>query len=164
MVTITDLMSARDHFDTALLFISILDPQYKKLPFRGTKDKHFIARFYDTEHPREDELMKMDREVRSILSWVRKSGATLDTNIVVHCHAGMSRSPAIAWLILIMLGMDPREAFMTLYKSRPQMWPNVVVMRLGAKYLNLDPTFMKLVDTINTEIAMNCHDYLGYGG
>jgi predicted protein tyrosine phosphatase len=162
MVTVTDKEKALDHFDESDLFISILDPGFKKFPLKGSKEKHFIARFEDTEHPSELEWMKMNREVRSILSWVQHKKPSVDTKILVHCHAGVSRSSAIAWLILIMQGREPLEAFQSLFKSRSQIWPNLVVLGIGSKFLNLDPGFMKLAIQIDEEIREGRGQLFGY--
>ena len=41
------------------------------------------------------------------------------TNLLVHCHAGMSRSTSTAWGIAIANGYDPREAFDLLKNNHP---------------------------------------------
>jgi predicted protein tyrosine phosphatase len=161
-LTVTDLKTAPDLFDAADLFVSILDSDLKGFKPLGARDKHFVARFEDTEHPSEKEWMQMNREVRSILAWVKASGATLETRIVVHCHYGVSRSSALAWLILVMLGMDQREAFTALFKARPSIHPNLEVLAIGAKYLGLDADFMAFAREVDAEIETNRRNFLGY--
>lgn len=41
------------------------------------------------------------------------------TNLLVHCHAGISRSTATAWGIAIANGFDPQEAFHLLKTNHP---------------------------------------------
>ncbi|MFM7047584.1 MAG: dual specificity protein phosphatase family protein [Actinomycetota bacterium] len=41
------------------------------------------------------------------------------TNLLVHCHAGMSRSTSTAWGIAIANGFDPMEAFDLLKQNHP---------------------------------------------
>ena len=41
------------------------------------------------------------------------------SNLLVHCHAGMSRSTATAWGIAIANGFDPQEAFDRLKNNHP---------------------------------------------
>lgn len=162
MVTITDKEEALALFEESDLFISILDENFKKFPLKGPRDKHFIARFEDTEHPTDLEWMRMNREVRSILAWVQQKKPTADTRILVHCHKGVSRSSAIAWLILAMQGMDHLQAFQTLYKARPRIWPNVVVLQIGSDFLKLDPSFMKLAIKVDEEIRVGRGQFGGY--
>jgi len=166
-VFVTDMYDAPKHFDDFDLFISILDPdgsEKEKFTFRGPRDKHFVAYFWDTEHPKEKEWMQMRREVVNILSWIRNKNVHDETKILVHCHAGVSRSSAIAWLIKVMHDEDPKTAFQDLFKARPQIWPNKMVLGFGADYLKLPSSFMKLVCDIDAEIATNHKEYLGYGG
>jgi predicted protein tyrosine phosphatase len=163
MLTVTDMYDAPKHFDEFDLFISILDPSNKTFKLKGPREKHFISRFDDTEHPKDNEWMQMNREVKAILGWV-KLKATPESKILVHCHAGVSRSSAVGWLILVMQGMDPLVAFQTIFKARPQIWPNKIVMAIGAKFLDLDPSFMRLVSKVDSEIASSKKEYLGYGG
>ena len=154
MILVTDRFDIPDHYADADLLISILDPGFREFKFRGPRDKHCILRFADTTQPDNDERAKMDTEIRRALAWVRRSGATLDTRIVVHCHAGVSRSPALAWLILVMLGQEPEAAIADLRAARPKVWPNLAVLSLGAAYLGLDESFMLLARVTNTRILL----------
>lgn len=170
MITVTNIYGVHSLFEDADVVVSILNPNkdhevrdfMKKIP-KAPRDKHFICHFEDTEHPSEMEWMQMSREVTSILVWVYKNAMSLDSNIVVHCHAGISRSPAVAWLIMVMFGMDAREAFDQLFKANRNIWPNTQVLAIGASFLKLDPSFMELVQKIDTEIASSKREYLGYG-
>lgn len=40
-------------------------------------------------------------------------------DLLVHCHAGMSRSTSLAWGISIANGVDPLEAFLALREAQP---------------------------------------------
>ena len=40
-------------------------------------------------------------------------------DLLVHCHAGMSRSTSIAWGISIAKGVDPLEGFLALREAQP---------------------------------------------
>ena len=51
--------------------------------------------------------------------------------ILVHCHAGMSRSTATAWGIAIQRGMDPADAYDALKERHPagrMFWPNDAIV------------------------------------
>ena len=41
------------------------------------------------------------------------------SNLLVHCHAGMSRSTSSAWGIAIANGFDPQDAYDLLYQNHP---------------------------------------------
>ena len=114
--------------------ISILDPNFKWSHNFGSNS--IIARFPDTEHANEIVWTQIYREVRTILEWARIKKVDLDSKLLVHCHSGVSRSSAIAWLLLIQMGMDMVEAGKLLYKQHPYIWPNLLVMSFGDTILN----------------------------
>ena len=67
-------------------------------------------------------------DVRRVLEWAKDK-----SEIVVHCHAGYSRSAAVAYLIEC-LAVGPHEALKVLdYKKQ---CPNELVVELGAEVMN----------------------------
>lgn len=59
----------------------------------------------------------------------------LDGPLLVHCHAGISRSAAMAWLILYDKFRDAKFSTYFMYKTRSMAFPNQRVMRIGLKIL-----------------------------
>lgn len=163
IIKVADMFEAKAIADQFDLVVSVFDPNVAPT-FNLGRDRHFISKFWDTEHPNEKELIQMDIEVRSILSWMKMKDIKDDTSILVHCYAGISRSSALAWLILFDSGMDLVQAFQLLFKDRPKIWPNKTVMAIGSQFLRQGPEFMQKVQEIDTEIAMNHKEFLGYGG
>ncbi len=53
-------------------------------------------------------------QVKDIVEWGQGR-----SNLLVHCHAGMSRSTSSAWGIAIANGFDPQEAYDLLYQNHP---------------------------------------------
>jgi len=74
---------------------------------------HKIVSFADTTMVSAGAPTKKD--VLDLISW--GSGRS---NLLVHCHAGISRSTAIAWGIAIGNGMDEAEAIAMLVKNHPK--------------------------------------------
>lgn len=143
--------------------VGITDHKVKS-PVTSVNVPQVCVQFDDTEHPSDTEFMTMQLNVRRILNSIASSKLSLDSNIVVHCHAGVSRSSATAWLILIMLGMDFKDAFTLLFKQHSNIWPNKVVLGIGASILKLPKEFTDFVDQVDSEIAGNKTSPLGYGG
>lgn len=52
-----------------------------------------------------------------------------DARLVVHCHAGIGRSPAAALAILIQAGSTVSSAVDTIGHMRPWMSPNLAILR-----------------------------------
>jgi predicted protein tyrosine phosphatase len=61
-----------------------------------------------------------------------------DARLVVHCHAGVSRSPAAAWIVLVARGASPEAALAEIRRIRPEARPNARLLRLGAEILGVD--------------------------
>lgn len=55
----------------------------------------------------------------------------------MHCHAGVSRSPAAAWLVLVARGASPEAALAEVRRVRPEARPNARLLRLGADLLGV---------------------------
>lgn len=72
------------------------------------------------------------QHVGDALAFAREAG---DDRLIVHCHAGVSRSPAIAWCILLDRLGSPAAATATLFELRPIAIPNRVIIRLGLEMI-----------------------------
>lgn len=81
-------------------------------------------------------------------------GSRLNENarVVVHCHAGVSRSTAAALALWIQAnGFDPSAAKDWLKQVRPVACPNVLMAKYFDQLLNLNGDFLDLCDKIGTE-------------
>jgi predicted protein tyrosine phosphatase len=63
-----------------------------------------------------------------------------DTHLLVHCHAGLSRSTASA--ILLLAQREPQRAALDVVSQvirlRPQAWPNLRIIEIGDELLGRD--------------------------
>lgn len=66
-------------------------------------------------------------------------------NVVVHCHAGICRSTAIAVLMHVQCGFTPEEAIKRVERQRPQLWPNRLVIAHGDEILGFDGKIVEAV-------------------
>lgn len=76
--------------------------------------------------------------------------------LLVHCHAGISRSTATAWGIAIANGQDPLDAFLELQRNHPNessvfghgfkrtFAPNILIVKHLDKYFNLGTTLLEI--------------------
>ena len=107
-------------------------------------DQHLIVRFHDIES--EDVVgfvaPTMD-QVRAVLSRCRGLDAT--DRLLVHCHAGKSRSPAMVIGILIDNGLRPEDAFEIIKALRPALISNRLMIRQLDFLLGLGGDLVALV-------------------
>lgn len=114
--------------------LSILDPDHPVPEAFGTFGEHakLELRFHDIVDPRPNEIPPDATHVDAILAF----GRTLHpdrSSLLVHCHAGISRSTAsMALLIAQALPDLPAETVLRIVHGiREKAWPNLRLMELG---------------------------------
>lgn len=158
LVKVLGRHEVESNLDWADAIISIRNTHKTPVPF-STEIPMLILGFEDTERPSEIEWFHMKRGTADALDFGKKY-----EKVIVHCDAGVSRSSAIAWLLLVQDGMGGLEAFQSLLKQRPQIWPNQVLMDLGDGFLKKAGELSKLSSVVNAEISQRRTEFLGYGG
>lgn len=86
-------------------------PDYREVANFAHPD-HRVVSFADSIH---QDFGPLYEDVAEMIQW----GETRD-NILVHCHAGISRSTATAWGISIAQGIDPVVALDLLVEAHPK--------------------------------------------
>lgn len=115
--------------------LSILDPNYPDPgDFRTyAPHKRLTLRFDDIIHPLPGMKMPERGHVEQLLQFgeglAAEEGDPL-CHLLVHCHAGISRSTAsmVTLLAEARPGMDEDAIFAHLREIRPQAWPNSVML------------------------------------
>lgn len=103
---------------------------------------HLVLEFDDVENPNSSFwLPPTKQDIQSILVFGRQIRINNpDAHLVVHCHAGISRSTAGA-LIIMNDEAGPgqeRELCQKLRKMRPQAHPNSLMIKYGQEILGRD--------------------------
>jgi predicted protein tyrosine phosphatase len=101
---------------------------------RSTKSIHFDD--VEDDFPEEQEFAAKPEDIQEALEFSRGID---DGPLLIHCHMGISRSTAIAWIIIYdKLKGKPdavRSSFEIVRKLRPILSPNRHVLRLGVEAL-----------------------------
>jgi len=128
--------------------ISLVDTSGMSNPSFGPGHKVFIMDDLESEkeqchRPGMQHAPTMN-DIRSILEFTETF--TDNDKILIHCHAGLCRSTAVAVLALIQHGFTSEEAMNKVLEVRPQAWPNKLIIRLGDVALEMDGTLMTFMD------------------
>ena len=99
---------------------------------------HLKLRFHDIVEPEPGAVPPDARHVEELLAFGREMiAAKADVRLLVHCHAGLSRSTAAA--ILYLTQAHPRrsvhQSFGEVVRMRPRAWPNLRLLELGDEAL-----------------------------
>lgn len=126
--------------------ISLVDPgKYVFVSSRIDRANHLIRHFEDDlKGPNAPKLS----DAVAIVWFARNLPE--DARLVVHCHAGISRSPAGAWIVLVAKGWGAEDALLEIQRMRPEAWPNTTLMRLGGSVLGVPEKEMNdVIDRIH---------------
>ena len=119
--------------------LSLLDPDWPEPMAFWAFDPHIRAtlHFHDAIEPAPDIVLPQRADVETILAFGRDLGDDL-RHLLIHCHAGISRSTAAMTMILAQA--FPREAedaiVDRLLRIRPQAWPNSRMIAFADEFLD----------------------------
>lgn len=120
--------------------LSILDPGWPDPEAFDDFPAHdrVALRFHDVIGPVPGAVVPTPQDVAALLDFGRAVGAAgAEAHLLIHCHAGVSRSTASAALLLAQAEpARPAEAvFAAIARLRPQAWPNLLLLELGERAL-----------------------------
>jgi predicted protein tyrosine phosphatase len=115
--------------------LSILDPDCPDpLDFEDYAPHRRLAlRFHDIIDPMPGRHAPTRDDVTRLLAFGHELGEADSCHLLVHCHAGVSRSTAATALILAQAHPKraAREIFDAVSGIRPRAWPNLRMLELG---------------------------------
>jgi predicted protein tyrosine phosphatase len=114
--------------------LSILDPGWPEPEPLSIFELHrrLRLRFHDIIESQPGWVAPERWDVELLLSFARDLGAG-GTHLLIHCHAGVSRSTAAAALVLAQRCPDQPadEVLEEVVRLRPRAWPNLRILELG---------------------------------
>jgi predicted protein tyrosine phosphatase len=137
--------------------LSIMDPGWPEPEALRSFDVHrrLKLRFHDVIDPSPEWIAPERWDVELLLAFGRNLGTVQSDigeevrhpHLLVHCHAGVSRSTAAA--ILLLAQRDPvmpaEGAVLEVARLRPQAWPNLRMIELGDGLLGRDGEIVSAV-------------------
>ncbi|HEY8871478.1 MAG TPA: protein-tyrosine-phosphatase [Stellaceae bacterium] len=135
-VTICGIPELGEHGAAGVTHVlSILDPEWPDPPaFAGFAPHRRLAlRFHDIIDPTPGWLAPSQGDVERLLEFGRELNQPAQSHLLVHCHAGVSRSTAAAALILAQAYPErpAGEALDAVARMRPRAWPNLRILEFG---------------------------------
>jgi predicted protein tyrosine phosphatase len=119
--------------------LSILDPGWPEPEPLSIFDvnRRLKLHFHDVIEPNPGLIPPQRWDVEVLLAFGRDLVASRDTHLLIHCHAGVSRSTAAAALVMAQTRPDrpADEVLQEVARLRPRAWPNLRVIELGDEIL-----------------------------
>ncbi len=128
--------------------LSILDPDFPVPEAFGSYGEHakLELRFHDIIEDDPGQIAPGPEHVDALLAFGRdlRAERSEPARLLVHCHAGVSRSTASMALILAQaMPEQPAEAILrTIYRLRDKAWPNLRLIELGDRRLDRHGTLV----------------------
>lgn len=135
-IAVCGIQELEGHCETAATHVlSILDPDYPVPEAFGQYGEHerLELRFLDITDETPGAIMPGPEHVERILAFGRTVQAEPNASLLVHCHAGISRSTASLVLILAqaMPDLAAPEVVEAVHAIREKAWPNIRMIELG---------------------------------
>ena len=119
--------------------LSILDPGWPEPDPLNTfgLDRRLKLRFHDVIEAHPGWIAPERWDVELLLAFARDLASSRQTHLLIHCHAGVSRSTAAATLVLAQTCPDrpAEEALEAVVRRRPKAWPNLRMLEFGDEIL-----------------------------
>ena len=135
--------------------ISIMNPGYtifapRSITIKETENRHSVLRLEFDDVWQETYRLGLEIVSEEILALAIDFASDLverygkQTNLLIHCHEGISRSSGIAIAIYTALYGEPERAVERIAHQRPQAVPNLEIIRLTDTYLNLQGKLLEV--------------------
>ena len=119
--------------------LSILDPDWPDPPeFEDYAPHRRLAlRCHDSIEPAPGRRLPTRDDVARLLAFGRELRDAETCHLLVHCHAGVSRSTAATALILAQAHPErpARDVLDAVSRIRPRAWPNLLILEFGDELL-----------------------------
>jgi predicted protein tyrosine phosphatase len=152
-LTICGIPELDEHCTTGVTHVlSLLDPDCDDPPALTAFAPHqrIALRFHDVIEPKPERIAPSLSDVERLLAFGRELVDAPRGHLLIHCHAGVSRSTAAASLILAQASPDrpARDMFDMVSDLRPRAWPNLRILELGDALLGRDGEIIAAVAAV----------------
>jgi predicted protein tyrosine phosphatase len=136
-ITICGISELGEHCEAGVTHVlSILDPGWPDPEAFAQFPPHrrVALRFDDVIDDYPGTVAPTAEDIAVLLQFGREvNAAGAGAHLLIHCHAGVSRSTATAALLLAQAepARKPAEIFAEIGRQRPRAWPNLLLLELG---------------------------------
>lgn len=165
--TICGLAELGEHTNTSVQYVlSILDPGYPIPEYftRFSERNRLELRFNDIIDETPGQLLASPADIDELLRFGQRIELDAPANVLVHCHAGVSRSTAAAALMLAQArpALSGSEIFDAMLHIRDWAWPNLRMVELGDIALGRKGELVAAAGRLYAHQINQCHELVPY--
>ncbi len=124
--------------NTNFFIIPVADEKLRRYYFHDITPEDTWNHYFRTEFQ-----LATSQQIQEILAFTASLVPT--DNLLVHCHAGISRSTAVACGVLCQHGLTPRDSIKHVLSIRKEAFPNRFILKLFDELLELEGELVKAV-------------------
>jgi len=153
--------------------LSLEDPGTPKRTPAWFKGPHVQLHFHDVDTPSEENSSRGVAPAKSHVTEILRMGASCleaatmgPVHLLVHCHAGISRSTAAAFAMTTQaLGVEKAmEALEFVLENRPEAFPNLLIVQHADRLLQADGRLLAALQPLRDQFSQAIEDWLGNSG
>ena len=134
--------------------ISIMDATHLAPPLHLHADRHLQLGFHDIQKPEAGRSLPTRNQISTMIEFAehyRKSGAR---HLLIHCMAGLSRSPAAAYILAISIRReDPVRSALQLFQAAPFAHPNLLIIQHADDLGSWNETMLSAVRSAREDLV-----------
>ena len=145
--------------------VSIIDPAQPDPEDFADYPPHdrTLWRFDDIIAPRDGMMVPGEADVRRILDLGDRLAAAPVRHLLVHCHAGVSRSTAAAALLMAQRNPGREiDIFRRLDAMRQPAWPNSLIVRMGDALLGRGGVLVEALRAHHDRVAQRLPSFAAF--
>lgn len=138
--------------------IGLVDPS---TPVESTENYH-VERFHDISKNYGGKYIMPSKEMLIRVLEFSKSFMDVD-RVIIHCHAGISRSSSVAIAVLLQHGLTIEKAYEVANEIRPLMAPNSFITKLTDEIFDFNGKLVEYHKNWMEEKDKEMFDFAGQG-
>ena len=140
--------------------ISIMDAAHLGPDMNLDPSRHLRLGFHDIEFPQDGKSPPAPADIGQLLTFARHQKAAGAKSLLIHCAAGVRRSPAAAYIIAVILRHeDPLRVAHVLFREAPFADPNMLMIRHADAQAGLDGVMSTAIKAARTASAFSSQQH-----
>lgn len=139
--------------------VSIIQPDAQPpTPPEIEPERHYRCPVHDIVESRPGEVLPQADHVEELITFLRTWDG--EAPLLTHCHAGVSRSSAVALIAHVLQTGNPAKSVKALRKASPYAWPNRRIVALADSIMGFDGALVEARENMGAAIWETDPDYV----